>query len=91
LSRGRPTTIADAGPTAAPTTAGLSGDAQRAYVVAKQAADDATEALYAAGKVVDSHVGARSGAAYEAKLAAYRQALAEWILAMAAKAARETA
>ena len=87
---GRKTSIADAGPSAAPTTAGLSGADQRAYVAAVAARDAAVEALSQAAAAVETHIGARSGPGYEAKLKAHRERYAEWRLAERAKAAKET-
>jgi hypothetical protein len=72
--QGRPTTIADNGPAAAPNSATLSGPEQHAFAAMK--------ALDAAAEAVEAHAGPRAGAEYEAKVDAWRKRYAEWRQAM---------
>lgn len=86
---GRPTTIADKGPAAAPTTATLSGEEQHAFLTYTD--HPATRALHAAAVAVENHIGARTGPDYEAKQTAWRHRYAEWRTAMRATPPGETA
>jgi hypothetical protein len=89
MTSGRPTSIADKGPAAAPTTSTVSGEEQRAALT--YADHPATRAFWAADRALQSHVGPRDGAEYAAKLKAVRERFAEWRLAMRALIAKETA
>jgi hypothetical protein len=89
MTSGRPTSIADKGPAAAPTTSTVSGAEQRAFVLSA-GQTEATRLLFVAGEAVAAHLAAGKGTGpeYEALTRVWRQRQAEWRQAMLAEGVR---